>query len=79
MKTQVARWGNSLAVRIPANLARECDLTEGAAVDVSVSRGRLLVAAARPQYTLEQLVRGITPDNRHEETDWGAPVGKEVW
>jgi antitoxin component of MazEF toxin-antitoxin module len=31
------------------------------------------------RYTLRELVDGITPENRHEETDWGPPVGKEAW
>lgn len=29
--------------------------------------------------TLEQLLAGITEENRHEEIDWGPPVGNEVW
>jgi hypothetical protein len=33
--------------------------------------------AAKP--TLEELVARITDDNRHPETDWGEPVGEEVW
>jgi antitoxin MazE len=28
--------------------------------------------------TLEELVAQITPENRHEETDWGPDVGKEI-
>lgn len=28
--------------------------------------------------TLEELVEQITPDNRHEEIDFGEPVGKEI-
>ena len=29
--------------------------------------------------SLEELVIRITPENRHEEIDFGPPVGKEVW
>jgi antitoxin component of MazEF toxin-antitoxin module len=25
------------------------------------------------------LVRAVTPENRHDEIDWGEPVGKELW
>ena len=32
-----------------------------------------------PGYTLEELLAQITDDNRHEEIDFGTPVGKEVW
>jgi antitoxin component of MazEF toxin-antitoxin module len=30
------------------------------------------------EYTLAELVRDITPKNRHEETDFGPPVGREI-
>lgn len=29
--------------------------------------------------TLEEMLAGITDENRHEEIDFGPPVGKEVW
>jgi hypothetical protein len=29
--------------------------------------------------TLEQLMEGVTAENMHSETDWGSPVGKEIW
>ena len=79
METQVGRWGNSLAVRIPPAFARQAQIEEGATVDLTISDGRLIVTPTRGKHTLEQLVAGITPDNRHAETDWGEPVGNEVW
>lgn len=30
-------------------------------------------------YTLEELLEEVTPENSHEATDWGKPVGNEVW
>lgn len=30
-------------------------------------------------YSLETLCLGITDENRHEEVDFGCPVGREVW
>ncbi|WP_306798706.1 AbrB/MazE/SpoVT family DNA-binding domain-containing protein [Oceanobacillus saliphilus] len=29
--------------------------------------------------TLEELLAGVTEENRHEEIDWGKPEGKEIW
>ena len=29
--------------------------------------------------TLDELIARITPENLHPETDWGLPVGKEIW
>ncbi len=28
---------------------------------------------------LDELLAGITPENRHAPVDWGQPVGNEVW
>lgn len=32
----------------------------------------------KSKYSLEQLLSEINDQNVHQETDWGAPVGKEV-
>lgn len=80
MNTQLAKWGNSLAVRVPKVIADQAKLTEGDRVEMSITEeGAILLRPARRKYSLEQLVAGITPENRHEETDWGGPVGKEAW
>jgi len=79
MRTQVSKWGNSLGVRIPKAYAEELGLSEGVTVEVKVSGRNLVLALARPQYDLKQLVARITPKNRHKETDWGGPVGTEIW
>lgn len=42
---QIAKWGNSLAVRIPADVARALDLKEGDSVELrAIERGVLEVA-----------------------------------
>ncbi|MBM3598063.1 MAG: AbrB/MazE/SpoVT family DNA-binding domain-containing protein [Alphaproteobacteria bacterium] len=79
MKTQLAKWGNSLAVRIPSAFAEEINAREGSEVEVSVSRGRLVIAPVHRRYVLKDLVRGITQDNVHGETGWGKRRGREVW
>ncbi len=76
----VAKWGNAPAIRIPKSVMEKANLREGDAVDFEVERpGVIIVRAARVQRTLEDLVAGITPQNRHGETDWGKPKGNEVW
>ena len=79
MTTQVSKWGNSLGLRLPKSVAVEARLGEGDAVDVSVERGAIVIRPARPKYSLDALVKGITRDNRHGETDWGKPAGNEAW
>ena len=57
----------------------ELGLGEGAEVEITLRDGRLVVAAAGREYALKELVDGITAENRHQESDWGRPRGREVW
>lgn len=34
--------------------------------------------ARRQTYDLDELIDGITPENRHYEIDFGKPMGKEA-
>jgi len=77
--TQVSKWGNSLGVRLPKSVAREAQLDEGDTVDVSVDNGAIVIRRSRPRYSLDELVGRITARNRHSESDWGGPLGDEVW
>jgi antitoxin MazE len=79
MIAKIQKWGNSLGVRIPKSLAQDAELRDGTSVDLRMENGRLVIVPAAKKYTLEELVSQITPENRHPETDWGPPVGKEVW
>jgi len=79
LRARSAKWGNSLGVRIPKAAAKEVGLDEGSDVEVKVSGRNLVLAPARREYTLTELVDGITPKNRHGETGWGSPVGNESW
>ena len=40
---QVARWGNSLAVRLPADLVRELGLKEGDQIDLVKDDGQVRI------------------------------------
>ncbi len=79
METQVGKWGNSLALRIPKGLADEAGLKEGGKVEVSLDQGRLVIKPTPTSYSLEELTAGITEENLHQETFWGEAQGKEVW
>jgi len=76
---KIAKWGNSLAVRIPRKLADEAGLSEGAAVELKSVAGKLIVEPKAPEYDIRKLVRKISKKNRHELIDWGPPVGEEFW
>ncbi len=55
---RVARWGNSLAVRLPADLVRELGLKEGDRIDLSKNDGTVKVRRLpRAEEVLEDLRR----------------------
>jgi len=82
MVTRVQQWGNSQGLRIGKRLLEDAGIAVGDEVDVVVRDGTIVltpVARVRGKYDLRELVARIPRDYRPEETDWGAPVGKEIW
>lgn len=53
---QVAKWGNSLAVRLPADLVRELGLKEGDQIDLLKDDGAVKV---RRQPRAEEILAGL--------------------
>jgi antitoxin MazE len=80
MKAVVKKWGNSASVRIPAAVLQAAKLRLDDSVDVREESGRIVIEpVSHREYTLAELLKGITPENLHEEVDFGRPVGKEAW
>jgi antitoxin MazE len=78
-QAQMVRWGNSLAVRIPKNVADEAQLAEGDKLIMQVEAPGKVAIKSIERPTLDQLVERITPENLHNEINWGKPVGNEAW
>lgn len=80
MQSRIQKWGNSLAVRIPKAFAKEVNVAYGTSVDISVEDGKIVIEPLKEaEYTLEDLLKGITKHNLHTEVDTGKAVGREVW
>lgn len=80
MKARVKKWGNSASVRIPAAVLQAAKLRLEDSVDVREESGRIIIEPApRKEYALSELLKRITPENLHEEADFGKPMGKEAW
>jgi antitoxin MazE len=64
---QVAKWGNSLAVRLPAAVVEALDLKEGEEVEIHVAGSRQFAVARKPDRAelLKRLraFRGRLPDD----------------
>ena len=80
MKTRVQKWGNSLALRIPKSFATEVGLQTDSSVEVSLVKGKLVIAPiVKRKLTLRALLAQVTDDNLHREVDTGSAVGNEAW
>lgn len=80
MKTKISRWGNSLALRLPRKLAASHNLEDGSIVEIIEDSGELKLRPVKGRkYGLNDLLTGITAENRHEEVETGSSVGKESW
>lgn len=80
MKTTAQKWGNSLAVRVPKSVATQVGLKAQDDLEIEVHDGNVVLKPhVRRTYRLDDLVKGITPQNRHSEIDTGTPVGREIW
>jgi antitoxin MazE len=77
MKTQIRRWGNSLAIAIPKYIADELALTVNSQVDCRLENGVLIIQPLHPlgKYSLVQLISQELEDEK--EIDWGEPMGEE--
>lgn len=79
MRAVVKKWGNSASVRIPASVMAAAGLRLDQAVEVREDKGRVIIEPiAREKYDLADLLAGITPENIHDEVDFGGPVGTEA-
>jgi antitoxin MazE len=79
MDTVIRKWGNSLAVRLPMSVINEAHFNPEQKVSIRAQDGLIIIEpVGKVEYTLDELVAGITAKNRHAEADFGAPVGKEI-
>jgi antitoxin MazE len=79
MIAKTAKWGNSIGVRIPRDLAKKAGIGVDCTVEIDEADDGIIIKPVRKkEYSLKELVRGITPQNQHSEVDFGRPVGKEL-
>lgn len=77
MKVKIAKWGNSLGLRLPKRLADELSLSPGAELEIAKDGTRLTIETAPgpkiPHYRLEDLLAQIKPGQEPPPfEDWSA-------
>ena len=72
MKAVVKKWGNSASVRIPAAVLQAAKPRLDDSVDVREESGRIVIEPVPgKEYPLSELLKAITPENLHDEVDFG--------
>ena len=78
MRVQLAQWGNSVAVRVPAYALADVGMQVGQALEMRAEGKRLVLEPAAE--SLDELVARITPQNCHSLAfSDDASRGAEVW
>ncbi|ABD88793.1 AbrB/MazE/SpoVT family DNA-binding domain-containing protein [Rhodopseudomonas palustris] len=83
MKVKVAKWGNSLGIRLPSAAADSVGATVGSELDLTIENGELRLrsirktSAQRLEEMLDEMDR-LGPEQESETVDWGPDRGSEI-
>lgn len=78
MTVTINKWGNSLGIRIPKNIAEQANLEAGSELVISLNEKGQLILKAEEKLTLADLCANVTPENRHDLAI-DNELGKEKW
>ena len=77
----LGRWGKSLAVRLPAEIAEVVGLREGQKLEI-LQRDREIIIRPAPATALDRLFAGKSAEewrDLYRDLDpWGADLGREI-
>lgn len=79
MNLVIKKWGNSLAVILPKQLALLFNIKENTRVKIEVTENKIILVPIEDTLNLSSLLSGITNDNLHNELANEGPIGNEAW
>ncbi|KIM08284.1 MAG: hypothetical protein KU38_09875 [Sulfurovum sp. FS08-3] len=78
MTLAVKKWGNSLALRIPKDIAQTLHIEDNSLLELTLENQTLTIKPKANTH-LEDLVSKITETNLHHEIDTSRSMGNEEW
>jgi antitoxin MazE len=84
MKTSVAKWGNSLAVRLPKTVSAELELNPGTQLDLVVEKDEIRLRKPKASTSAELLAemvdeaKRLGPEFEPDTVEWGPDAGSEI-
>jgi antitoxin MazE len=81
VRAVIGRWGKSLAVRFPGDIAKAARLNNGERVEIAASGEDIVIRKLAPVPTLESMFAGKPPEAwrmlYRDVYDWGPDRGRE--
>lgn len=77
MQARIQKWGNSLGLRIPIQLAKRLRLYSGSPVTIEIEGDRIIIQP--PKYDLDAMLKDIKTMNAHEQMLEDGQQGNEEW
>ncbi len=74
------KWGNGTGIRIPKKVVEAAKLEINQPLEVTL-KGKSIVLTPIDKdrdFTLETMLKGVTPENMHPAINWGPDVGNEI-
>lgn len=79
MRLTVKKWGNSASIRIPSSIMQSVNLLLDDAVDMREEAGCIIIEPIKlKEYSLHNMLAGITAENVHNLIAFDAPIGNEL-
>lgn len=85
MNTNLCKWGNSAAIRIPKAILEELSIDsnnfESISFNMNVEGNKLILKKKQEKTKFELLAEKSKGEkiNPKIDLDWGKPIGKEEW
>ncbi len=83
METQIKQWGNSAAIRIPANILSDTNLSVHSPINIEVKGNRIVIEAVtrtpkrlKLPFTEQALLKGLDAHTAHAD-EIAAPLATE--
>lgn len=73
----VQKCGRHLANQIPQEMVEHLRFAKNSKVEWHGDGHEIKMK--KRENTLDELMSQITPENQHDEVDWGKPEGEETW
>ena len=77
MTLRIAKWGNSLGLRLPKRITEGLNLSEGSEIEIIEKEGSLVLSPKHRDLTLEELVNQMSSVDVKDQHEPIKPVGKE--